>query len=145
MSNAVETLCSSCHNTVSDSANFCPQCGKKIKEPPLSTTVARQILIYCVSFFLAPFGLGYAFKYLKQRGYCINGTIPENCKCIVSDIGILGDVNSGVVGCINCAEQLTCSYCHSKTTALYKEDYCFRCSWRNIDSEGKPYRKDSYW
>ena len=67
MSNAVEALCPSCHNTVSDSANFCPQCGKKIKEPPLSTTVARQILIYCVSFFLAPFGLGYAFKYLKQR------------------------------------------------------------------------------
>lgn len=85
------------------------------------------------------------FKFLKQRGYCINSTIPENCKCIVSEIGVIGDVNSGVVGCINCAEQLTCSYCRSKTAALYKEDYCFRCSWRNIDSEGKSYRKDPYY
>lgn len=67
MYNALEVLCPLCHNAVSDSANFCSQCGKKLKEPPLSTTVARQILIYCVSFFLAPFGLGYAFKYLKQR------------------------------------------------------------------------------
>ncbi len=67
MNNALEILCPLCHNAVSDSANFCSQCGKKLKEPPLSTTVARQILIYSVSFFLAPFGLGYAFKYLKQR------------------------------------------------------------------------------
>ena len=67
MNNTLEVLCPLCHNTVSTSANFCSQCGKKLKEPPLSTTVARQALIYCVSFFLAPFGLGYAFKYLKQR------------------------------------------------------------------------------
>lgn len=32
-----------------------------------STTVAKQILIYLVSFFLPPFGLGWGFKYLKSK------------------------------------------------------------------------------
>ena len=58
--------CPSCHTAVSASANFCSQCGKKLKEPLLSLSVARQTLIYFVSLFLAPFGLRFAFKYLKQ-------------------------------------------------------------------------------
>lgn len=62
----LEIFCPSCHTTVSSSANFCSQCGKKLKELPFSISIAKQILIYFVSFFLAPFGLGYAFKYLKQ-------------------------------------------------------------------------------
>lgn len=61
-----ETICSSCHASVSPTENFCPQCGTKLKELPLSTSVGRQAFIYLISFFLAPFGLGYAFKYLKQ-------------------------------------------------------------------------------
>ena len=61
-----QIICPSCHTPVSVNENFCPQCGKKLKEPPLSTSVGRQIFIYLISFFLAPFGLGYAFKYLKQ-------------------------------------------------------------------------------
>lgn len=62
-----EIFCPSCHAVVPAAAKFCAQCGKKLKEQPPSTTVAKQILIYLVSFFLAPFGLGYAFKYIRQR------------------------------------------------------------------------------
>jgi hypothetical protein len=36
---------------------------------PLSTSPGRQAFIYLISFFLAPFGLGYAFKYLRQPSY----------------------------------------------------------------------------
>jgi len=63
-----EIFCRACHAPVLPSAYFCSQCGKKLKEPPLSTSAAKQILVYFVSFFLTPFGLGYAFKYLKQPG-----------------------------------------------------------------------------
>lgn len=59
-------VCPSCQAVTSATANFCSQCGKKLKNAPLSTSVAKQIVIYLVSFFLAPFGLGYAFIYLKQ-------------------------------------------------------------------------------
>jgi len=61
-----ETTCPSCHAPVSAADNFCPQCGAKLKEPPLPTSAGKQIFIYLISFFLAPFGLFYAFKYLKQ-------------------------------------------------------------------------------
>ncbi|MEK9154984.1 MAG: zinc ribbon domain-containing protein [Patescibacteria group bacterium] len=61
-----ETTCSSCNAPISPTENFCPQCGTKLKEPPLSISVRKQAFIYLISFFLAPFGLGYAFKYLKQ-------------------------------------------------------------------------------
>lgn len=66
MDNAKEISCSSCRAILPASAYFCPQCGIKLKEPPLSTSIGKQALIYFISFFLAPFGLGYAFKYLKQ-------------------------------------------------------------------------------
>ncbi len=59
-------LCSACNSPISSSANFCPACGKKLRATPLSTSVLKQSLVYLVSFFLAPFGLFYAWKYLRQ-------------------------------------------------------------------------------
>ena len=61
-----ETTCPTCHVSISAAENFCSQCGAKLKESPLSISAARQTFIYLISFFLAPLGLGYAFKYLKQ-------------------------------------------------------------------------------
>lgn len=37
------------------------------KDKPLSTTTAKQLSIYFLSFFLPPFGLWPAIKYLKQE------------------------------------------------------------------------------
>ena len=59
-------ICPSCQAVADTTANFCSQCGKRLKSAPLSTSVGKQAIIYLVSFFLAPFGLGYAFMYLKQ-------------------------------------------------------------------------------
>ena len=61
-----ETACPTCHASTSATENFCSQCGTKLTEPPLSTSAARQIFIYIISFIFAPLGLVYAFKYLKQ-------------------------------------------------------------------------------
>lgn len=61
-----EAACPTCHAPVSAAENFCPQCGAKLKELPLSISPRKQAFIYLISFFLAPFGLPFAFKYLKQ-------------------------------------------------------------------------------
>ena len=58
--------CSECGHEVSDEALSCPNCGHPLKFRSENTSILKQILVYFVSFFLAPFGLGYAFKYLKQ-------------------------------------------------------------------------------
>ena len=45
---------------------FCPACGKKLKRSDLSTGIQKQIGVYLLSFFLPPFGLFPAIKYLRQ-------------------------------------------------------------------------------
>ena len=61
------TTCLTCKFQISSEWFFCPNCGKQLKEkvPPL--TVWKQILIYLVSFFLPPLGLGWGFKYIRSK------------------------------------------------------------------------------
>ena len=60
-------VCSGCKQPVQISWNFCPNCGNILHARPLSTSIGRQLVIYAISFFLPPFGLGYAIKYLQQE------------------------------------------------------------------------------
>jgi hypothetical protein len=62
----VGIICSACNASAPSSANFCPNCGKRLRAIPPETTLSRQIIVYLVSFFVAPFGLWFAWKYLKQ-------------------------------------------------------------------------------
>jgi hypothetical protein len=59
-------VCSSCNAKMMPSANYCSNCGNSLRTMPPATSVARQIIVYLISFFLAPLGLWYAWKYLKQ-------------------------------------------------------------------------------
>jgi hypothetical protein len=59
--------CPNCKQTILVQDYFCPNCGKKIKDKPQSTTVLRQILVYLLSFSLPPLGLWPAVKYLRQK------------------------------------------------------------------------------
>ena len=59
--------CSFCKQVIPENSYFCPQCGKELKINPANTTIAKQIIIYFVSFFLPPFGLGYAWKYIRYE------------------------------------------------------------------------------
>src|SRR3990172_6750980 len=61
------TACNVCKQPIQVNWNFCPNCGNTLRIKPLPTSVLKQLLIYAVSFFLPPFGLGYAFKYLRQN------------------------------------------------------------------------------
>ncbi|MBP6044935.1 MAG: zinc ribbon domain-containing protein [Microgenomates group bacterium] len=60
------TPCSTCKFQISSEWFFCPNCGKQLKEKVPVITVWKQILIYLVSFFLAPLGLGWGFKYIRS-------------------------------------------------------------------------------
>lgn len=59
--------CPKCHAAIDASWFFCPQCAAVVRERPLDTSVMKQILIYGVSFFLAPFGLAWGIKYLRSK------------------------------------------------------------------------------
>jgi uncharacterized transporter YbjL len=58
--------CPRCKIIVSENDYFCRNCGLALKSRLEDTSILKQILIYFVSFFLAPFGLGYTFSYLRR-------------------------------------------------------------------------------
>jgi uncharacterized OB-fold protein len=60
-------VCPACNSAVLSSANYCPNCGKRLRTIPPSTSASKQIVVYLISFFLVPFGLWYAWKYLRQE------------------------------------------------------------------------------
>lgn len=59
--------CASCHTLLLESFYYCPTCGKKAKEPPVSTTVGKQLSIYLISIFFPPFGLWPGVTYLMDK------------------------------------------------------------------------------
>lgn len=61
-----QTICRHCKVNISPLDYFCPNCGKKLREKPLSTGLLKQAAIYALSFFLPPLGLWPAIKYLRQ-------------------------------------------------------------------------------
>jgi hypothetical protein len=62
-----EIVCPACSTSMPSSANFCLNCGRRLRTTVSSTSIPRQIIVYLVSFFLAPLGLWFAWKYLKQE------------------------------------------------------------------------------
>lgn len=75
-------VCPVCQKPMQPDWLVCPYCGgiKAVTSPSLSTSVGKQIMMYSVSFFLAPLGLGWGIKYAKSTdpeakrvGYVIIG------------------------------------------------------------------------
>jgi hypothetical protein len=61
-----QLTCKYCQGNIDLTEYFCPHCGKKLKDPPLSTTLGRQIYIYLFSLLLPPLGIWPAIRYLRQ-------------------------------------------------------------------------------
>ena len=64
-------VCPQCHLTVPPGSYFCPNCGKKLNDPPLKTDVLTQAWIYAFSLILPAicyFAMSYwpAIKYFKS-------------------------------------------------------------------------------
>ena len=60
-------LCPACQFKIQSDWFFCPNCAKVLKEKMPVISVPKQILIYLVSFFLAPLGLGWGLKYIRSK------------------------------------------------------------------------------
>lgn len=60
-------LCPICQFKVQSDWFFCPNCAKELKEKVPEISIGKQILIYLVSFFLTPLGLGWGLKYIKSK------------------------------------------------------------------------------
>src|ERR1700722_79729 len=61
-------ICPQCHQPIKPEYYYCPNCGKKLTEPELSTTLASQLWLYAFSLVL-PF-LGYlAISYWQGIKY----------------------------------------------------------------------------
>lgn len=62
----MEPTCLQCHAIVKLTDYFCANCGKNLKEKPLSTSPAMEILYYLGSLALPPLGIIWGIKYLRQ-------------------------------------------------------------------------------
>ena len=97
-------VCPFCAKPVTAEDYFCPHCGKKIRDKPLSTTLLTQFGIYALSFFLPPLGLWPAFRYLRQSdqahkriGWIAIGlTIITVVLTSIITVGIMNSINATV-------------------------------------------------
>jgi hypothetical protein len=60
-------LCPVCQFKIQSDWFFCPNCAKELKEKIPEISIGKQILIYSVSFFLSPLGLGWGLKYVRSN------------------------------------------------------------------------------
>ena len=63
----MQLTCLRCKFPILETFYFCPNCGKKFKNPPVSTSILSQIKIYLVCILFPPFGLIPAIKYLLDK------------------------------------------------------------------------------
>lgn len=61
------SLCPACHMAVRPTDYFCFNCGKNLHAAPPGTTPADQIKLYLGSVFLAPMGIFWGLRYLREE------------------------------------------------------------------------------
>lgn len=59
-------ICPKCSLPILAEFYFCPNCGKQLRHKPISVSIAKQIGVYLLSFFLPPLGLYPGFKYIAK-------------------------------------------------------------------------------
>lgn len=62
----MELVCKSCQNPIGPTYFFCPYCGKKLRQPPLSTSVGKQIGLYLLAIFFPFFSIMPGIRYTLQ-------------------------------------------------------------------------------
>jgi hypothetical protein len=62
-----DATCPKCDFPVRLKFNFCPNCGKNLKNEAPKMTLRKQILTYAISILLPPLGLLPGFKYIRSE------------------------------------------------------------------------------
>ena len=60
------SFCPKCRQSIALNNYFCPNCGKKIRSPPPSTSASGLIVLFLKTILLPPFGLYWGYLYLRQ-------------------------------------------------------------------------------
>lgn len=63
----MDISCKKCHYVISKEWYFCPNCGRKLRKVPLSTSFLKQVSLYLICIIFPPFGIVPGVKYLLQR------------------------------------------------------------------------------
>jgi hypothetical protein len=58
--------CPFCNNQIEAKAFFCPICGKKVREKPVSMGFWSIFLLFILCIFLPPLNIGLTIKYMKS-------------------------------------------------------------------------------
>jgi len=61
-----QIICPHCTTLIEGMSFFCPICGKKVRDKPLSTGFFSQMGLYLASVLLPPLFLGWTIRYLKS-------------------------------------------------------------------------------
>lgn len=87
--------CKHCKAGVLENFYFCPNCGKKIKEPPFKFSLGKAILLILESVFLPPLGIIPGIKYFLKNDHKaqILGIILIGLTIASTIIGIIFTVN----------------------------------------------------
>lgn len=64
-----KNICPQCHQPVLPEYYFCPNCGKELKEKPLSTTIWAQIWLYAFTLVFMPMTSYLIYRYWKGMKY----------------------------------------------------------------------------
>lgn len=59
--------CKYCKNPIAENFYFCPNCGKKLKEPPFKFSWEKTIVIVLESILLPPLGLFPGIRHLRMK------------------------------------------------------------------------------
>ena len=102
-----QTICKFCGQTVLSNYYFCPYCGKKLIEPPI--TALKEISVYLLSVFLPPLGLWPGIRYLSQKNekakrvgtIAIILTIISIIVTICLSIGLVNNISQSVSSQMN--------------------------------------------
>lgn len=63
----VHLTCKYCHLPVTLQDFYCPHCGKKLKDKPVSTDLWPLVWLFVLSTLLPPLGIGLTIRYIKSE------------------------------------------------------------------------------
>lgn len=93
--------CPNCSASILDNYYFCPNCGKKLKEPPFKFSTSRTVYILLLSTLLPPFGVIPSIKYMiapdiRAKVVGIIGLILNIAILAIATIYLISTINNSV-------------------------------------------------